>query len=625
MAVEQTVTLVFSDIEHSTRLAQQLRGDYPELLEQHRSTIRSIVAKYKGREIDTAGDGFFITFPSPLSAVLAAAAIQKSFFLEKWSASIGLKVRMGIHTGQVLATKSGLTGVEVHRASRICNAAHGGQVLLSESTRREIEKNKLPDDTHIVDLGTYKLKDFDDPVALFQLNVEGIQNSFPALRVDPNEKRLAVLPFLNKNKDPELEHIGEGMAEEVIIALGKVPGLRVVSRATAFSMKNGTINPLKVGKKLNVGAVLEGMVTKTDRQMKVLVELIDAQTALNLWSKQYSSAKNHLIKIQDDITRNVTSVLGCQLDQSLHLGKQRQTHNAEAYDFYLRGRRFYLQFSNRGIELAIQMFKKAIENDETYALAYAGLADCYSFQFQHKAPSKASIDKAEEVSQKAVDLAPSLAEVYVSRGIVLGLQQKNEEAEQAFGIAIELDPSLFLGWYHFARMCFAVGKLDKAARLFEQANRVEPEDYQSIYLAGQCYEDIGTADLSRALRERGVSIAEKWLDLNPGDTRALYLTANALVFLGQKEKSLELLKRSLLLEPDDSMLLYNAGCVYALLGMSNEALNCLERSYKAGLTLLGWYENDSNLDSLRTHPRFIKMINQIKKDTTHPSKSINAN
>jgi adenylate cyclase len=150
--------------------------------------------------------------------------------------------------------------------------------------------------------------------------------------------------------------------------------------------------------------------------------------------------------------------------------------------------------------------------------------------------------------------------------------------------------------------------------LFEKASRVEPDDYQSLLLAAQIYDDIGIFDLARSLRQRGVANAEQCLEFNPGDTRALYMAANGLALLHQKEKSLRLLQRALSLEPEDSMLLYNAGCVYAILGMKQEALNCLERAYQAGLTVRGWYENDSNIDSLRDEDRFLRLMAKMNTD-----------
>ena len=612
---EQPITFIFSDIEHSTRLAQQLREDYPRLIERHRSVIRDAIKKHKGKEIDTAGDGFFMTFDSPNSAVLAAAEIQKEFHTLKWATEIGLKVRMGIHTGIALSTETGgYTGVEVHLASRVCNAAYGGQVLISHATQQCLEDSLIEEPT-LSDLGGYLLKDFIDPVELFQLNIPGLKHHFPKPRTNLDEKRIAVLPFTNLSKDSEHEYIGNGMAEEIIVALGKVQGLRVVSRSTAFAIVDSGFDAQQIGQKLNVNSVLEGRVRAFNGQMRISVELIDTDSGLNIWSGQYDSTKEDLLHMQEEITLKITEALECKLiPEQLNSVQHRQSHSAEAYDFYLRGRRFYLQFSNKRIELALQMFEKAIEADNTYALAYAGIADCYSYLYQHKVRSMEFLDKADEMSKKAVDLANSLAEVYVSRGIVLGQRQKFTEAEKSFQYAIERDPTLFLGWFHYGRTCFTFGKLDKAARLFEQANLVEPDDYQSVLLAAQVYDDIHCAELARALRERGVEIAEKCLEFNPGDTRALYFAANALVFLNQHERSLTLLQRALTLEPDDSMLLYNAGCVYALLGMKLEALNCLERSYKVGLTLRGWYENDSNIDSLRDEPRFIRMLEKMQDD-----------
>lgn len=612
MSQQEIITFLFSDIEHSTRLAQQHLEKYPELLEHHRSVIRETIKKYNGQEVDTAGDGFFITFQDAKQAVSAAAEIQKKFYTESWAKKIGLKVRMGLHTGIALSSKTGYTGVEVHFASRICNAAFGGQVLLSKATQ-EIIKDILPNELQIKKLGSYVLKDFDEPVEIFQLNITGIINDHNKPRIDPDEKKIAVLPFLNMSNDAENEYLGNGIAEEIIIALGKVQGLRVASRSSSFSIKKEGFNAKQIGQKLNVNSVLEGRVKSSNGNTRISVELVDTKSGLNIWSGQYDSKKEDLLETQKDITRKITESLECNLiPEQLDSLNKRQSKNAEAYDYYLRGRRFYLQFSTRGSELALQMFDKAIESDKNYALAYAGIADCYSYQFQHKSRLKETLEKADKASEKAIKLDPNLAEGYVSRGIVMSLRQKFPEAEKLFLYAIERDPTLFLGWYHYGRTCFVVGKLDKAARAFEQANRVEPEDYQSILLAAQAYDDIGSKDLAKTLRQRGVAIAEKWIELNPGDTRALYLTANALVFLDQKDKSKKLLQRALLIEPEDSMLLYNAGCIYALLEMKNEALNCLERSYQKGLTLRGWYENDSNLESIRNEPRFIELLAQLK-------------
>ncbi len=614
MTSQPAITLAFSDIEHSTRLAQQLKHNYPAFLKKYRTVIRETIAKYGGDEIDTAGDGFFMTFKDPQSAILATVEIQKQLHSQKWATDIGLKVRMGLHTGAALLTESGYTGTEVHLASRICNAAHGGQVLLSESTNKCLDKG-LVKGVNSLSLGSYNIKDFDDPIALFQLLIPGTNVKFPKPRISLDEKRIAVLPFQNLTNDQNNEYIGNGMAEEIIIALGKIMGLRVASRSSSFSLKDEDRDPTVIGDKLGVHSILDGWIKANNGNMRMSVELIDTNSGLNIWSEYYDGTKEEIINVQQSITSKIAKALGCGVDpEQLKFMESRRSHNAEAYDYYLRGRRFYYQFSTLGIELALKMFQKAIEADKSYALAYAGIADCYSYIFQHLTRSMEVINKADEASQKAVQLGPSVAEVYVSRGIVLAQLQEYDKAEDLFLYAVEIDPTNFLAWFHYGRTCYAMGKLAKAARFFEQANRVEPEDYQSLMLSAQAYEGLGVYELAYTLRKRGVEIAERWLEINPGDTRALYFTANALVFLNEKERSLSLLNRAMLLDPDDSMLLYNAGCIYALLGMDSEALSCLESSFEAGLTLRGWYENDCNLDSIRDHPRFVKLMDKLSDD-----------
>lgn len=614
MTSQSVITLVFSDIEHSTRLAQQLMHDYPAFLKKYRTVIREMISKYGGNEIDTAGDGFFMTFDNPQSAIMATAEIQKKLHSQKWATDIGLKVRMGLHTGAALLTESGYTGTEVHLASRICNAAHGGQVLMSESTNRCLDKG-LFEDLDSISLGSYNMKDFDDSIVLYQLLIPGTNENFPKPRISLDEKRIAVLPFHNLTKDQDNEYIGNGMAEEIIVALGKIKGLRVASRSSSFSVKDDARDPIEIGNKLGVHSILDGRIKANNGSMRMSVELIDTKSGLNIWSEYYNGTKEEILNVQQSITSKIADALGCGVDpEQLMFMESRQSQNVEAYDYYLRGRRFYYQFSTHGIELALKMFQKAIEADKYYALAYAGIADCYSYLFQHVTRSKEVIHKADMASKKAVQLGPSVAEVYVSRGIVLAQLKEYDKAEDLFLYAVETDPTNFLAWFHYGRTCYAMGKLAKAARFFEQANRVEPEDYQSLMLSAQAYEGLGVHDLAYNLRKRGVEIAERWLELNPGDTRALYFTANALVFLNEKERSLSLLNRAMLLDPDDSMLLYNAGCIYALLGMESEALSCIESSYEAGLTLRGWYENDCNLDSLRDHPRFMKLMDKMSNE-----------
>ncbi len=585
MSDKHIFTFLFSDIEHSTLHAQRLREAYPALLQQHRKVVRDAITQFNGREVDVAGDGFFIVFDQPDDAVQAALAIQKSH-QEPWATSQDLKVRMGIHTGEALSTDTGYTGVQVHCASRVCDAAHGGQILVSEESKSELSDRVLGL-AEIRSLGDFIFKDFYYPCQLFQFAGPGMETEFPELRLDPVANRVAVLPFSYVSGDADHAHFGMGIAEELISSLGRTPGLRVIGRNSAFAINTKDLDVQQIGRKLNATSVLQGEVQPENGHMKISVNLVDAVSGNQIWSGDYDTPRDDIFHTEDKITRDITAALaGITASEETNSIKERQTQNAEAYDYYLRGRRFYLQFSTRGMENALLMFGKAIKEDPSYALAYAGIADANTFLFQHLSKTSNYLEKADTASQKAIELGCCLAEAYVARGNVLTAQKKFDEAEVAFQTGIECDPSLFLGWYHYARSCFTYGKLDKAARLFHQASKVEPEDYQSLLLAAQIYQGLGSDKLALSFRQRGVETAFRYLELNPGDTRALYMAANALVFLDAPEKSISLLTRALTLEPDDSMVLYNAACVYALLSMETEALNCLEKAAQSGMGIL---------------------------------------
>ena len=225
--------------------------------------------------------------------------------------------------------------------------------------------------------------------------------------------------------------------------------------------------------------------------------------------------------------------------------------------------------------------------------------------------SAANKERAESASQRALELDPGLAQAHASRGVALSLGGHHEEAQQAFENAIHLDPALFEAHYFYARDRYARGDLSKAIQQYEQAMAVRPEDYQSPLLASQIYASLGRESDADAARRRGLRLAEDQLRLHPHDVRALYLGANALATLGEREQALAWAERAVTIEPDDSMLLYNVACIRSLAGCIEDAIDCLERAFSHGLTQLEWYEVDADLDPLRRHPRFRALLQKM--------------
>jgi predicted ATPase/class 3 adenylate cyclase len=176
-----TVTLLFTDIEGSTRLLQQLGDSYRSLLSDHHRLVRSALAQHAGTEVKTEGDAFFVVFPSAIDAVQAAVAIQRDLVTHAWPGGVTVAVRMGIHTGEVALAGDEYVGLDVHRAARISAAAHGGQALLSE-TARDLVRSALPPDVRLADLGIHRMKDIDRPEHLWQLVIDGLRSEFPPIR-----------------------------------------------------------------------------------------------------------------------------------------------------------------------------------------------------------------------------------------------------------------------------------------------------------------------------------------------------------------------------------------------------------------------------------------------------------
>lgn len=605
-------TLFYTDIEGSTQIAKSLGQDYAVILDKHNEIIGNGIKNQGGKIVDRTGDGFFIIFKNPLSAIKAAANIQMEFQNISWSFSVDLKVRIALHMGQIYPVGNLYTGLEIHRASRICSACHGGQILVSGQLKVKLAE-ELPEHLSLKGLGNYRLRDFDEPVELYQLIVKGLASKFGKPNTDAEIPVVGVLPIVNRSNDSDLEYFSDGITEDLIISIGKIRGIRVLSRATAFSFKGRDKNPIVIGRQLGASVILDGSMRVLGDQISINIELVRVEDGISLWSSKYEKEKKEILAIQDDIAANVIETLGIKLKEKTPSKIQSpHTNKIEAYEFYLQGRKYYDLYSLKNIKYAIEMFQKAIDIDYKYALAYCGLADCYSYLYMYNEATEDNLQMAQMTSRNAVKLNPALAEAFVSRGMVLSLSKKYEESEEAFKKAVELGPTLFEAYYQYGRMSLVKGKIDQAARLMISANSVRKEDYQSLCLAGQYYEDLGDMVKSIEIRQRGVMIAEKHLKINPGDTRALYMGANSLIALGEESKGLDWLNRALTLDPDDAMLLYNAGCIYAMCDMPDEALNCLEKSADSGLTQKDWYIHDSDLDPLREMERFKNILDKMK-------------
>jgi tetratricopeptide (TPR) repeat protein len=253
------------------------------------------------------------------------------------------------------------------------------------------------------------------------------------------------------------------------------------------------------------------------------------------------------------------------------------------------------------------MFSRAIECDPDYALAYAGLADCHSRLYLYYGDDETDRQEAERMSRKALELDPGLAEAHASRGLYLVASGSYDDTEVEFDTAIRLDPNSFETYHFYGLDCFRRGNFEKAAELWQKAGEVNPDDYQVPALLGQTLHILGRKDESKAAYERCLAAAEKQLDHNPDDTRALYLAADAMAKLGEEKQAIEWAERALQQDPTDRTTLYNVACIYAQVGDIEEAIDTLEALAKLrrpSVFIRQHWSHDSDLDPLRDHPRF---------------------
>jgi tetratricopeptide (TPR) repeat protein len=257
------------------------------------------------------------------------------------------------------------------------------------------------------------------------------------------------------------------------------------------------------------------------------------------------------------------------------------------------------------------MFERAMEIDPTYVRAYAGAADCCSFLYMYWDASKANLEGADTYTRRALELGPEVAEAHASRGLALSLSKRYQEADQEFETAIRLNPNLYEAHYFYGRALFQQGKYADVVRCYAEAARVRPEDYQTRILAVPSLRRLGRTAEAEAMLRQGVELAQKHVELNPDDARALVLGGGVLMQIGEPAKALEWAERGIAVDPEDSSVLYNVACIYALGGKPQEALDCLDKAVRNGFGHREWLENDSDLDSLRQDPRFEALLKRL--------------
>jgi len=453
---------------------------------------------------------------------------------------------------------------------------------------------------------------------LFDLSAKGVTlDPGPSVRSEPTgntSPAIAVLPFADMSPNQDQAYFCDGIAEEITSALSRIPELKVVARASSFQYRGAAGDIRRIGKELGVGAVLEGSVRKSADHLRVSVELAKVADGYRLWSRTFDESPRNIFEIQTEIAAGVADALLVRFtpQQRARL-ESRSGMDITAYDFYLRGKSYFRRMSRTSVESALQLFAKAIEVDPSFAAAWACYSECFSFLVMYADSKPEYREKAKSASRRALELAPDLPEAHTARGLALLIGSQFDEADAEFRKALALDATSFSTLFYYGRSCFHQGKLEEAAEYFKKAAELDPSDYHSRILRIQILRGSGRLEQARKESRAALAVIEKQLEWYPDDTSALHLGAAALITLGDEERARRWIERAVAIDPNDSVLRYNVACNLITLGALDDALEHLEAAAKSGTINASWIRNDTDMDPIRTHPRYASLIDQFEK------------
>ena len=595
--------ILSADVEGYSRLMRDDEDETIRTITAYRTAIARLVEQYRGRVVDSPGDNILSEFGSSVDAVNCAVEVQRE--LAERNAELPenrrMQFRIGVNSGDVVEEGERIYGDGVNIAARIESLAEGGGICVSGTVYDSIE-GKLG--LEFENLGEHEVKNIDKLIRVYRiLSYPGAaahrvvkakkavgktwRNKmiaiaavlviaaaawavwhfyFRPLQIEPasvekmafplpEKPSIAVLPFDNLSGNPEQEYIADGITENIISALSKIPEMFVIARNSAFIYKGKPVKVQKVSEEFGVRYVLEGSVQKSGDRIRVTAQLIDATKGHHLWSEQYDRDMKDLFALQDDITKEIVVALQVKLTEGEQARlRYRSTDNLKAWSYGVKAYSLFERYNKADNAKARELFEEAIKQDPDYAWAWTWLAWTYwiDARFGFSLSRLESFKRAIEVAQKAVALDESNPEVHALLECLHLFRKEYEKAIAEGERAILLGPNNAEIHSLLAMTMFQVGRFEEAIVLSERAMRLSPF-YPSWYLL-----PLGAANLFLGQYEKAIEAFKKCLERAKKEGGAIliftrcYLAA-AYIELGREEEARSQVGEILKINPKFSM------------------------------------------------------------------------
>ncbi len=488
---------MFTDTVGYTASTQANEGKTLDLLRQQSELLRPLFAMHQGREVKSTGDGFLVEFESALKAVQCAVNLQRRIFeRNSEGGQKPIRIRVGVHLGDVVEAGDDILGDAVNVAARIEPLAEPGGICVSGAVYEQVHA-KVTDRFEKLEART--LKGLAAPIEVYRVvpswEGNGGTGGDPSQVAD--KTRIAVLPFANISPDPNDEYFADGLTEELIANLSLVSGLKVIARTSVLGYKNAQKKVAIIGKELGVGTVVEGSVRRAANKIRVTVQVIDVATEEHLWTAKYDDDLDDIFAVQSEIATKVATSLPGSLSKAQDtIPELERPKETQAYLSYLQGQALIWKSDEASLRKSLEHFQKAIESDPTFARAYAGLARAYvNLGNEGYLTWTGAIEMGKAAADRASKLDPDLADAHCVLGELAFMADAPAEIlDRELRRALELNPNLAQAHSILSSLAGSFGIIESYMLLAEEAYRLDPLSPPMIRRLGEACFNSGRYD-----------------------------------------------------------------------------------------------------------------------------------